>query len=123
MEPRATPGTNQSGQPNATPASADRREHERRRAIRLEPPGLVLVDFENRSEPIHDAEVLNLSEGGAALRSPSPVTPGERVAFNVGGGRPPVLCQVIGCERMDDGWFRVRCKCILGGFDLEELEG
>ena len=41
------------------------------------------------------------------------------VAFNVGKGTAPVLCRVLACERTDDGWFRVRCQCLLGGFDLD----
>lgn len=92
---------------------------ERRKTIRIEPPGLVPVNIDAGGSPIPDAEVLNLSEGGAAIRSPKALLPGERVAFNVGGGRPPVLCQVIACDRQADGWFAVRCKCILGGFDLD----
>lgn len=91
---------------------------ERRDAIRIEPPGLMPVNFDNGRESIPDAEVVNISEGGAALRSPKPLIPGERIAFNVGGGRAPVLCQVLACHRAQDGWFHVRCKCILGGFDL-----
>jgi hypothetical protein len=97
----------------------ERRRYERGKGIPLEPPGLMLVDFEQQNEPIADASVLDMSVGGAALRSKSPIVPGERVAFNVGGDNPPVLCLVVACDRMEDGWFRVRCKCILGGFDLD----
>ncbi len=92
---------------------------ERRATMRLEPPGLMPVNFEAGGQPIPDAELINLSVGGAALTSPSPVVPGERVAFNVGGGRAPVLCQVLECTRQDDGQFFIRCKCVLGGFDLD----
>ena len=91
---------------------------ERRRSLRLEPPGLMLVSVAYGGESVPDAEILNMSEGGAALRSPRVLVPGDRVAFNVGGGRPPVTCQVLECSSQSDGWFIVRCKCILGGFDL-----
>lgn len=92
---------------------------DRRTNTRLEPPGLMPVNFAAGGQAIPDAELVNLSVGGAALTSPSPVVPGERVAFNVGGGRAPVLCQVLECTRQDDGSFYIRCKCVLGGFDLD----
>jgi hypothetical protein len=95
----------------------DRRQSPRVR-IAIEPPGVIRVNHAQGGAAIPDADVLNLSEGGAAIRSPSPLVPGERVAFNVGGGHAPVLCQVLACERQPDGAFLIRCKCILGGFDL-----
>ncbi|MEX2216098.1 MAG: PilZ domain-containing protein [Phycisphaeraceae bacterium] len=91
---------------------------DRRRSIRLEPPGLMLVSVAQGGESVPDAEILNMSEGGAAIRVPRVLVPGDRVAFNVGGGRPPVTCSVIECSSQSDGWFVARCKCILGGFDL-----
>lgn len=100
-------------------ARTERRHHDRGAGIPIEPPGIVRINFDQQQDPIADAQVLNMSPGGAALRSRSPVVPGERIAFNLGQGHPPVLCGVLGCERTDDGWFRIRCKCILGGFDLD----
>jgi len=99
-------------------ADASTKTSERRRSIRLEPPGLLLVSVAYGGESVPDAEILNLSEGGAAIRMPRVLLPGDRVAFNVGGGRPPVTCQVLNCSSEADGWFVARCKCILGGFDL-----
>ena len=95
------------------------RRKSRRMQITIEPPGVMLV---NRQHPggsaIPDAQILNLSEGGAAIRSPRAILPGERVAFNVGGGNAPVLCQVLACDLHPEGGFHVRCRCLLGGFDL-----
>ena len=93
---------------------------ERRRSIRIEPPGIMSMNVESAGNPIPNAEVLNLSTGGAALRTPKPLIPGERILFNVGGNHAPVTCSVIACEKQPDGWFHVRCKCILGGFDLDQ---
>lgn len=95
-------------------------QHERRRALRIEPPGLIRV--EAGGDAIAEAEVLNISTNGAAVRLRKPVLPGERVAFSVGGGRAPITAQVIACELGEDGWFRIRCRCILGGFDLDEFD-
>jgi len=95
----------------------DRRRSPRVR-IAIEPPGVIRVNHAQGGTAIPDADILNLSEGGAAISSPTPLLPGERVAFNVGGGHAPVLCQVLACDRQADGSFHVRCKCILGGFDL-----
>ena len=91
---------------------------ERRTGIRIEPPGIMPMSVEAHGNAILNAEVLNLSTGGAALRSPKVMTPGERIMFAVGRERAPVTCIVLACEKLDDGWFHVRCKCILGGFDL-----
>lgn len=97
---------------------AERRQSPRR-FISIEPPGVMLVNhLTPGGSAIPDAQVLNMSEGGAAIRSPLPITPGERIAFNVGAGNAPVLCQVLACDRHAEGGFHVRCKCILGGFDL-----
>ena len=96
-----------------------RQREERRQSIRIEPPGLMSVNYQtNGGEPIADAEVLNLSVGGAELRSPKAIVPGDRIAFSVGGGHATITCQVLACDRLEDGWFHIRCKCILGGFDL-----
>jgi hypothetical protein len=89
-----------------------------RRRIRIEPPGVILVNHAVGGTAIPDADVLNLSEGGAAIKSPTPIVPGDRIAFNVGQGHAPVLCQVLACERHPEGGFHIRCKCILGGFNL-----
>lgn len=104
---------------NTSETTPETTSENRRSSIRLEPPGLMPVNIAAGGLPIPDAELLNLSVGGAALSSPSPLIPGERVAFNVGGGRAPVLCQVLDCTRQDDGSFHIRCKCVLGGFDLD----
>jgi len=52
-------------------------QDERREGIRIEPPGLMPVNFEAGGDPIADAKLVNLSTQGAALLSPSPVVPGE----------------------------------------------
>ena len=95
------------------------RRQSRRVQIAIEPPGVMLVNhLTPGGSAIPDAQVLNLSEGGAAIKSPIVMIPGDRIAFNIGNGHAPILCQVLACDRHPDGGFHVRCKCILGGFDL-----
>ena len=97
---------------------AERRQSRRVR-IAIEPPGVILINHQTPGgSAIPDAQVLNVSQGGAAILSPTAIVPGDRIAFNVGGGHAPVLCQVLACDRHPEGGFHVRCKCILGGIDL-----
>jgi len=95
------------------------RRRSRRVNIAIEPPGVMLINhLTPGGSAIPDAQILNVSQGGAAIQSPVPIIPGDRIAFNVGGGNAPILCQVLACDRHPDGGFHVRCKCILGGIDL-----
>ncbi len=105
---------------------AERRQSRRRR-IAIEPPGVILINHQTPApapapggggNAIPDAQVLNVSQGGAAIHSPVLIVPGNRIAFNVGGGNAPILCQVLACDRHPEGGFHIRCKCILGGIDL-----
>ncbi len=66
--------------------------------------------------PLTDAEVLNVSASGLALKTRAPLPPGERLSFLVHPTAPPVVAEVLACESLDAEFFRVRCRCVLGGF-------
>lgn len=68
--------------------------------------------------PISDAQVLNVSMGGVAIKTRVPMRPGERLSFSTDLHAPPILAEVLACEPLDDAepCFRVRCRCLLGGF-------
>ena len=93
---------------------------DRRDAARIEPPGIMHIDAKHQGEPIADAQILNISRHGVALRCSNVFVPGERISFSVNRGVAPVLARVLACEPMEDGWFRLRCRCILGGFDISD---
>ncbi len=91
---------------------------ERRAHPRIAPPGLIRIDHENPGTSIPNAQILDISRGGVALRCQQWIEPGERLVFATIDGLPPVLCEVLECKNLDNGWFRVRCRCVLGGFSL-----
>ncbi len=70
--------------------------------------------------PLSDAAVLNVSAGGVAIRTRVPLKPGDRLSFTADQGCPPILAEVLAVEPLDDGYLRARCRCLLGGFDVEE---
>lgn len=90
---------------------------ERRRHPRSEPAQRIGVRRAPNVIPVSDARVLNTSRQGIAIRTAVPVHAGERLSFVLSAGTPPVLAEVLACETMDGGAFRVRCRCLLGGFD------
>lgn len=96
----------------------ERRREPRVAWLHIEPPGVTIVDFEGPQRTLAHTHVLNVSRTGAALSTPDWVEPGVRLAFSVGGNRAPVLCEVLACEKEPDGRHRVRCRCVLGGFDV-----
>lgn len=90
----------------------ERRKHKRRapeRHIRVTKAVPVL--------PLSDAQVVNVSREGVALRTMAPMHPGERLSFIIESHAPPILAQVLACELLPDGAFRIRCRCLLGEFD------
>jgi hypothetical protein len=68
--------------------------------------------------PISDAVILNVSRGGVAIRTRVPLKPGDRLSFTTDGHHPPILAEVLAVEPVGDGSLRVRCRCLLGGFDV-----
>ena len=88
----------------------DRRAHPR-----IAPPGIIRVGHEAPGESIGNAEIVNMSHGGVAIRCQQPVKIGERLVFSTIDGLPPVLCEVLESRPLDDGWHHVRCRCVLGG--------
>lgn len=93
---------------------------ERRGSPRRQPTETIGVARTVPVLPLTDAQVLNVSATGVALRTAVPVRPGERLSFTVNHTAPPILAEVLAVEPMDDeqgSAFRVRCRCLLGGFD------
>lgn len=76
--------------------------------------------------PLTDVEVLDVSSAGIAIRTRVPLKPGDRMSFRIPaqglmGLRAdlpaPILAEVLACEAMDDGFYRVRCRALLGAFE------
>jgi hypothetical protein len=91
----------------------ERRRQPRKRA--KEPMGVSRIV---PALPVSDAEILNISANGVAIRTRVALKPGMRRSFSTGSGRPPVLAEVLATETEADGSFRVRCRCLLGGFEV-----
>jgi hypothetical protein len=95
-------------------------EAERRAQDRAEPEHRIHVSRAVPVRTLHDVEVLNVSSHGVAIRAAAPIRVGERLRFSVNAAVPspaPILAEVLACEPMDEG-YRVRCRCLLGGFDV-----
>lgn len=95
--------------------TADRRVEDR-----LETEARIHVARALPLRTLYDVQVLNVSPSGVAIRTLQPIRPGERLRFSVHAAVPapaPILAEVLACETLDDGSYRVRCKCLLGGFD------
>jgi len=89
----------------------------RRVQSRQEPSRYICVRRVMPVMPISDAVVLNVSSTGLALRTSMPIDVGERLSFSLGQGTPPILGEVLDCEELEDGNFKVRCQCLLGSLD------
>ncbi len=90
---------------------------ERRRHTRREPTQRIRVTKAVPVLPLSDAQVINVSREGIALRTVTPMHPGERLSFIAEPHAPPILALVLACELLADGAFRIRCRCLLGEFD------
>ncbi len=101
------------GQDQNKGGGSERRRQPRKRA--KEPIGVSRVV---PALPVSDAEVLNVSANGVAIRTRIALKPGMRLSFSTGSGRPPVLAEVLAADPEADGSFRVRCRCLLGGFEV-----
>ena len=77
------------------------------------------MDHITPGESMPDVEVINISKGGVALKTLLPVNPGEHLVFSTQFDEAPVHCEVLACDELPEGGFRLRCKCILGGFSVE----
>ena len=93
----------------------ERRHHERREPAPGEPA--IRVRHALPVLPISDAVVLNTSPGGVAIRTSIPLNVGDRLSFAVHPNQPPILAEVLAREPLEDGAFRVRCRCLLGAFE------
>ena len=92
-------------------------QSERRRHSRRSPKGPIRVTKAVPVLPLSDAQVINVSRAGVALRTMTPMHPGERLSFLAQPHTPPILAQVLACELLPDGAFRIRCRCLLGEFE------
>jgi hypothetical protein len=73
--------------------------------------------------PISDAEIINISPNGIALRTRVPLKPGDRLSFSPHDHFPAILGEVLGVEPLVEGYYRVRCRCLLGSFEQEPVVG
>lgn len=101
---------------SASGEQADFTGQDRRAHVRSQPVHDYRVRRSLRVMPIADAEVINVSRGGVAIRTRVPVSVGERLSFSTSEHLPPVLAEVVGVEQQDE-IYRVRCRCLLGAFE------
>ena len=92
---------------------------ERRAEPRTTPASHVGVRRVMPVMPLSDAEVLNISASGVAIRTRVPLKAGERLSFAPGVDCPPILAEVLACEPVEDDIYRIRCRCLLGTFDID----
>lgn len=102
--------------------SNERREHPRVQMSdmpQIDPPGVTCLD--RGGVPIRNAVILDMSVGGVALLSDMQVSLGEHLMFTTGSFRAPTHCEVLACDIEPNGGYRVRAKCIMGGFDVGSM--
>ncbi|MCC7204488.1 MAG: PilZ domain-containing protein [Phycisphaeraceae bacterium] len=95
---------------------------ERRAETRTQPAEPIAVSRAVPVLPLSDVRVINVSAHGIALHTNAPVLPGERLSFSTDQDRPPILAKVLACDPVppeDGGGFRIRCRCLLGEFDVD----
>ena len=90
---------------------------ERRRYERKALSGPVRVQRLKPVLPISDAEVIDVSSGGIAIRTAVPIRVGEQLSFQVNPSQEPMIATVLATDRFEDGTYRVRCQCLLKQFD------
>ncbi len=90
------------------------KETERRKHLREQPQMTIRVMRVLPHMPVADAQVINTSDGGAALRTRAGLKLGDRLSFYRRADSPPVLGEVLASQEMDDGWYIVRCRCLVG---------
>lgn len=103
--------------------------NERRRQPRRKPPSGISASTVVPPIPLTDAQVLDVSKGGIAIKTRVPLKVGDRMSFRIpaqgvtigfrseANGPAPVLAVVLAVEPMEDGFYRVRCRALLGAFE------
>jgi hypothetical protein len=100
---------------------------ERRRHMRKQPRGAIAASTVVPPIPLTDVEVLDVSAGGIAIKTRVPLKAGDRMSFRVPAqsleprldtiGNAPILAVVLACEPIESGFYRVRCRALLGAFE------
>lgn len=103
--------------------------NERRRHPRKKPQGGISASTLVPPIPLTDAEVLDVSTGGIAIKTRIPLKVGDRMSFRIPAqgvtvgfrseatGPAPVLAVVLAVEPLEAGFYRVRCRALLGAFE------
>ena len=103
--------------------------NERRRQPRRKPQGSISASTIVPPIPLTDAEVLDVSTGGIAIKTRVPLKVGDRMSFRISAqgvtlgfrseasGPAPILAVVLAVEPMEAGFYRVRCRALLGAFE------
>ena len=106
------------------PNNDDRRRHPRRKPVAAIAASTIVPPI-----PLTDAQVLDVSSTGIAIKTRVPLKVGDRMSFRIPAqhqpvsnrndsvGAAPILAQVLACEPMEDGYYRVRCRALLGAFE------
>lgn len=97
------------------------RQAERRREPRVElagEGGSIRVTRAVPIIPISDAQIINISPSGVAIRTRVPLKVGDRLSFAPSEYLAPILTEVLGVEPLGEGYYRVRCRCLLGSFEV-----
>lgn len=91
---------------------------DRRSEPRFVPEWPIQVYRAGSMELIGDAQVLDVSAGGAAFRTRTALNEGEQLAFTTEQRTSPIIGEVLACQPLEDGYYHVRCRCLVGGFGL-----
>lgn len=103
-------------------------QDERRNDVRVAAKGCVdAVSVDRHTQPVkvlRQAEALDVSAGGAAIATATPLSPGEHLVITVGDD--PIATpdkrfelQVVACRRWEDGRQVLHCKLISGRIPAE----
>lgn len=108
---------------------AQSKPEDRRRHARRKPTGAIAASTIVPPIPLTDAEVLDVSSTGIAIKTRVPLKVGDRMSFRIPASgfatfnrgdnlnAAPILAQVLACEPLEHGFFRVRCQALLGAFE------
>jgi|GEM_PF-1119412 len=114
---------------NTTENKTDNSNDNRRRHPRRKPAGAIVASTIVPPIPLTDAQVIDVSSHGIAIKTRVPLKVGDRMSFRIPApdssvtsridslGSAPILAQVLACEPLENGFYRVRCVALLGAFE------